>query len=170
MRLFSLTAAALILASLTSCSRHVQRAYERTTVETEVSTSSEASVSTEALSEAVRMDSVALKSGTLEIELTVDSSGRVNIPGVGIVAAQPGTTFKVKVGSTDSTAVRRSAEVSETRRDSTGKSDLRSQTATDAVIKTLDKVSTSGPPSWLWWVVALIGGVVAGLMARRKGK
>jgi hypothetical protein len=120
------------------------------------------------MSEAVRMDSVALKSGTLEIELTVDSSGRVNIPGVGIIAAQPGTTFKVKVGSTDSTAVRRSAEASETRRDSTGKSDSRSQTVTEAVTKTLDKVSTWGPPSWLWWAVALIGGVVAGLMARRR--
>lgn len=162
--------ALLILLLFTGCSRHVQRAYERTTVETELSTSSESTVSTEAVSEAVRMDSFALRSGTLEIELTVDSTGRVNIPGVGIVAAQPGTTFKVKVGSTDSTAVRRSAEVSETRRDSTGKSDSRSQTVTEAVTKTLDKVSTWGPPSWLWWVVALIGGVVAGLMAWRKGK
>ena len=152
----------------TGCSRHVQRAYERTTVETEASTSSEATVSTEATAEAVRMDSVALRSANLEIELTVDSSGRVNIPGVGIVAAQPGTTFKVKVGNTDSTAVRRSAEVSETRRDSSGSSSAKSKTVSEAVTKTLDKVSTWGPPSWLWWVVALIGGVVAGLMARRK--
>ena len=138
--------ALLILLLFTGCSRHVQRAYERTTVEAEVSTSSEASVSTEATSEAVRMDSVAIKSGTLEIELTVDSSGRVNIPGVGIVAAQPGTTFRVKVGSTDSTAVRRSAEASETRRDSSGSSSAKSKTVSEAVTKTLDKVSTWGPP------------------------
>jgi hypothetical protein len=160
--------ALLILLLFTGCSRHVQRAYERTTVETEASTSSEATVSTEALSAAVRMDSVAFKSGTLELELTVDSSGWVNIPGVGVVAAQPGTTFKVKVGSTDSTAVRRSAEASEVRRDSSGSSSAKSKTVSEAVTKTLDKVSTWGPPSWLWWVVALVGGVVAGLMARRK--